>query len=508
MDKLYSEKTRLNWHKFFIFASLSFLAGLFVGNVFSSDPMIPIWLGFLLLFVWLGISIYSCSFRKLIPFIIITAIGFFCGLYRVNIVPNEFRAFEQSVGQSVSFMATILGSEERETLLRLEVEPDNAKTNILLWSERFPMFQKGDRVKVSGRLSKPKQFSDTSGDDFDYPAYLAGRGIYFEIYRPKIELLEPASLTSAWPLRLKKYFLSLVNKNLPEPESSLLAGILLGAKNTLPKSLTDNFRDAGLSHIVVLSGFNITLVAESILKLFVFLPRMAGGVAGLLSIIVFGLVAGGGSLVWRAVLMAGVALYAKLSGRLYDVASAIIFSASALAVFKPNTLTNDMGFQLSILALLGLVYLSPIIESKIAAKISNKFILQMIASTFGAQIAVLPFIWFKTGQIGLIGFVSNLFVLPVVPLAMTIGFFMIVVSVIFGPVSLIVAMVELFILKIMILLVRFFSFFSGLDLNISSGTRLVFSLLIYGGLSVWVIIYYRKQYKQKILLLDSKYIST
>jgi len=210
----------------------------------------------------------------------------------------------------------------------------------------------------------------------------------------------------------------------------------------LGQKTEDEFRQAGLSHIVVLSGYNITIVAENVLKLFSWFSPVWSWLLGLGSIFLFVLMTGGEAAAVRSAVMAGLALIARRFGRTYDAGVALIFAGFLMVLWNPRLLVFDLGFQLSFLATLGLIYLSPLVEqlgsltSKLGWLAKNRFsrsemgfcasflsgLKEIIITTTGAQLAVYPWLLWRAGNASLVGFISNIFALPAVPLAMFFSF--------------------------------------------------------------------------------------
>ena len=209
---------------------------------------------------------------------------------------------------------------------------------------------------------------------------------------------------------------------LGEPHAALAAGLVVGEKAALGKQLLDDFRTVGLIHIVVLSGYNITVVGDALRRMLSFLPRVWGIVAGALGIILFGVLVGGGATVIRSCFMASVALSANLIRRDYQVTRALMFAGLLMLIQSPMILLHDPSFQLSFLATLGLILLASPIESRLGF-IPEKFGMRgIIASTIATQIFVSPYILYMMGQISIIGMFVNIIVLPFIPVTMLFVF--------------------------------------------------------------------------------------
>ena len=294
-------------------------------------------------------------------------------------------------------------------------------------ADPYPEFNYGDRVRVSGKLQMPENFETDTGRIFDYQSYLAKDGIYYEIYLPKITLLESGSGNPvvSYLLTFKSAFLSAANQVIPEPESGLLAGLLLGEKHSLSEDLNEAFRRSGLVHIVVLSGYNLTIVAYAIMRFFGwfsrFLPLFAPPLAGALGIMTFTIMAGASATAVRAAIMALLVIFAKVLGRNYDIKRALFLAGFVMVSHNPRILAFDPSFQLSFLATVGLVYLSPFFE-KWFRRLPQWFgMREIVAATFATQIFVLARLVDLSGVVSIVGVFANIIVLPFIPMTMLFG---------------------------------------------------------------------------------------
>ncbi|HEY4504643.1 MAG TPA: ComEC/Rec2 family competence protein [Candidatus Paceibacterota bacterium] len=290
------------------------------------------------------------------------------------------------------------------------------ETKVLIVTGSDTHFKYGDVLKYFGKI---KPVSDT---------YLNKDDIYYEMVFPKLALINKGegNWLQARLFVVKNWFNANIARLVPEPESSLAGGLVLGAKESLGKDLLNKFRVAGLVHIVVLSGYNITIVALSIMWLFSkFLSKRTSVVAGIVSIILFAIMVGAGATVIRASVMAILGLLAQVSGRTSEVARALVIAALLMVAINPKLLVFDIGFQLSFLATLGLIYLEPIFKPHFSW-LPNRvlwFPIRDIASaTLGAQLAVFPLILYTFGNFSVYAFPLNMLVLPLVPTVMLLVF--------------------------------------------------------------------------------------
>ncbi len=300
------------------------------------------------------------------------------------------------------------------------------EASIRMKTKLYPRFAYSDEVSFSGKISKPFNFKSDTGRAFDYVGYLAKDDVFYEIKSAKVEHLS-TSTTKSFSIPgalfyLKRRFVSHLEEVLGEPHAALAAGLVVGEKSALGKDLLNNFRIVGLIHIVVLSGFNITIVGDAMRRMLSFLPRVWGIVVGGIGIGLFGVMVGGGATVVRSCFMAGVALSADLIRRDYNVIRALIFAALIMLIQNPMILLHDPSFQLSFMATFGLILLAGPIEKRLRF-IPEKFGLRgIVAATMATQIFISPFILHMMGQISIIGLVVNILVLPIIPLTMLVVF--------------------------------------------------------------------------------------
>lgn len=336
---------------------------------------------------------------------------------------------------------------------------ETEEMSIKVSTDRYSDYQYGERLRLNGKLSTPFNFKSNGGRTFDYIDYLLKDGIYFEMKKPKIEILEGegGSVISKNLFKLKQGFLRNLKKVLGEPHAALAGGLVVGEKSALGKELIDDFRKAGLIHIVVLSGYNITIVADSIRRILSFLPRNLGIILGGLGILAFGILVGGGATVVRSCIMAIIALIATLLRKDYNVGKALFIAAALMLIQNPLILLYDPSFQLSFLATLGLILLSSPIEKRLGF-ITEKFgIRGLFASTFATQIFVSPYILYMMGQLSIIGIVVNILVLPIIPATMLFVFLSGVSGFISYYISMVFGWISHFLLSYELSMVRFFA---------------------------------------------------
>ncbi len=333
--------------------------------------------------------------------------------------------------------------EIKEKIQQLILAPENNKTEkFLLNASIYEKYNYGDTLKINCVLERPKNFDDS----FDYRMYLAKDRIFYECKNPKIENLEKNSGNRflAILIKIKNKFNENINKLIPAPQSGLLSGLLLGGSNQLSKEVQNNFSRTGMTHIVAVSGYNVTIIAEYLMLLGIFLGlwRRQAFWFAVTGIIIFVILTGLSASAVRAGLMGVLLIWAMKNGRLGNAQNAILFSACVMLFANPMLLRWDIGFQLSFLATIGIVYFYPIFENYLIRSVETQqccvsTITEILFLSLSAQIFVLPIIMFNFKTLSLISLLANILILPIVPLTMLLGFFVITAGFLFSPIAII-----------------------------------------------------------------------
>ena len=280
---------------------------------------------------------------------------------------------------------------------------------------RYPLYDYGDRMRVRGRLEEPPAWKD-----FNYRDYLAYRGIYSHIRYAQIQQL-PGSGGSVWKrgmLDLKARAQETIVAILPEPEASLLTGILLGIEGGIPAEVQEAFSATGTAHVIAISGFNIAIVISLFTATIGRLlsdRRLAGAVA-ILGVIAYTLFVGAGAAVVRAAIMGSIVVLAVIVGRKGVAYNSLAAAVLVMSAINPYVLW-DVGFQLSVAATMGLVVYGERFESAAQrllertlstqrARWAVRWLSEMLLLTLAAQILVTPLILKYFGRV-VVGFVAQ-----------------------------------------------------------------------------------------------------
>lgn len=297
----------------------------------------------------------------------------------------------------------------------------------------------GDRVKVEGTLQKPTAFETDLGRTFLYDKYLQARGVSYVLFYADVEVVasQTANPLIYHLLTFKHAFIQKVEAVIPHPEAGLGEGLLLGVKQALGEDIEAAFRTTGITHIVVLSGYNVMLVILFVMYVLAFvLPLRARLIVGLLAIVLFALLVGLSATVVRACIMASLLLIARIFGHTFAVVRTLLFAGMVMLLFNPYLLVYDVGFQLSFIATLGLILLAPYIEQYVTFMPKVLGLREFLTSTLATQLFVAPILLYQIGEFSLVSVVVNVLVLPMVPVAMLLTFITGMLGFVLVPLSL------------------------------------------------------------------------
>ncbi len=210
----------------------------------------------------------------------------------------------------------------------------------------------GDRIELEGAPTAPQK-----GQNLSYSDALARHSIYTELNYPKARLVGHNAGSPFWAAvyELREKCLQTVNRLLPQPEASLLAGVVLGSVRDMPPAVVEAFRDTGTAHIIAVSGFNIAIISGLFIQVLGRLMRARYAVPlTILAIGGYALLTGAAPSVVRAAIMGGMGLIGPLLGRRQAGVNTLVFTAGIMCLLSPG-LPWDISFQLSFAATLGLI---------------------------------------------------------------------------------------------------------------------------------------------------------
>ena len=466
-------------------AALAFVAGVILASLLPLPALY--WLAASALFLLLAILLYALSrrnptlarfplasslslsvssspplLRTFSPLLLLTALTLGAARYqstRPILTEPDFIAHYNDTGLNVTITGLLIQPpDERDTYtnlrlqtesLRLSDELETISVTGLMLARVDPGgdYQYGDRLTLSGRLQTPPE-----NETFSYRDYLARAGIYAFLPFAQASLLERDQGSPIFTVifALKAKALETIYQLFPDPEASLLAGILLGVETGIPPDLDQAFRDTGTAHIVAISGFNISILAVLFMSLFGrALGSRPGTIVAILAITFYTLLVGADAAVVRAAIMGILAIFARET-RQKTAALGTLFATAAIMVFANPLIPWDAGFQLSFFATLGLILYADRLNHAFANFISRYLPISTVEKivplvgdfvllTFAAQLTTLPIVLYHFQRLSLISLLANPLVLPVQPLVMILGGLAVLLGMIFLPLGQLIA---------------------------------------------------------------------
>jgi len=294
---------------------------------------------------------------------------------------------------------------------------------ILVSAGLYPKYFYGDKINFSCKLIKPEK-----NEDFDYARYLSIQNIHGLCYRPEINAGKALELSLQRNVlknifSFKNFLIEKLNLFLHEPMASFASGLILGARNSIPPGLLQNFSRTGTTHIIAVSGWNITFLG-TIFMPFLFLLRIKRGQAFYIMVILiflYALLVGLGASVLRAAIMGTIALWAQKTGRLNHAGRALLYGVALMFLIN-SRIVYDVGFWLSISATFGLIYFSAIANSIFSlSKIPYEFLRENLCATISAVIFTLPISSFVFGGFSLWALPANILILPFIAIVIMLS---------------------------------------------------------------------------------------
>lgn len=520
--------------KIFFWFCLAFLAGLAIESFFRVPRLFLLGIFFLATFLIIasvgikaaertspeggssiaGIFLTSLFWKQKGAVIFGFAIIFLAfGIFRHQMAESEITKNDLAKFNDINSSIVLYGKiiedpviGEKTTKLIIETEritisnetTEISSSKILVFAKRYPEYQYGDRITIRGLLKSPPVL-----EGFNYPEYLQKEGIYSVIEWPQIEIAgqNEGNFLMKILFSFKNNFKKTSQQFIPLPQEGFLEALVFGDETNISKEWKDKLNITGTRHIAAVSGMNITIIAFLILNFLLILGfwRKHAFLFTIIILFLYILMIGAPSSAVRAGIMGGLLIIAQSLGRMSLAARAVIFAAFFMLILNPLLLRFDVGFQLSFLALLGLIYLQPFL-SDILKKIPDFKIFPVrttLSATLAAQIFTLPVLIFNFGYICLVSVVANILIVPILAFLTILIFIFVASAMVFWPLGWILSLpVHLFLSYI----IRIIDFFSKIPFTVIKIENIpwIFLLLFYLALGFLVI---KIQERQKLRFL-------
>jgi len=334
-----------------------------------------------------------------------------------------------------------------ESLASATMPPCDVHGRLLVYVPRYPEIHYGDRITVTGTLERPPVY-----EDFSFEAYLAREGIFALLHSTGATVIASHQANPILDalLQAKEHAHRTLLSLLPEPQGALLAGILLGIEQGIPQALREAFEVTGTSHIVAISGFNLTMVAALVSQLArKLLQRRGALLAALLGIWAYVLLVGAHASVFRAGVMSSLLVLGQQEQRRTHGPTSLAAAVVVLSLANPFVLW-DAGFQLSVAATLGMMLYVPRLTTWVTAlleRLISRDLAERIVGavgdisivTFAAQLFTLGITVSNFRAIPLVAPLTNFLILPAQPFIMVFGGLAVGAGMVFWPLGRVLA---------------------------------------------------------------------
>lgn len=344
----------------------------------------------------------------LVPFIIMA--GILCGLWRGSVLESELSIYRPAINHSVRLSGKVSDDPDvgkhGELLLRLNDITINwhaVPGKVWISTVGRGEIKRGDHITVTGKLNE-------------------GFGSFVAVmYRARLDAVQrpqPGDVAR----QVRDWYADKIRMGIDEPQAGLGLGYLLGQRRALPPELSEALVITGLTHVVVASGYNLTILVRLARRLFEKVSKYLSTLAAGTMIIGFMAVTGASPSMSRAGLVAGLSLAAWYYGRRFHPLVLLPFAAAVTVMIDPTYAWNDLGWQLSFAAFAGVMILAPLLQRYFFGDKAPSTIRQILGETISASIVTLPILVGAFGQFSNVAILTNLLILPFVPLAMLLTF--------------------------------------------------------------------------------------
>lgn len=415
----------------FLLMLLALLSGVFLGSFFEISQNT-----YFLVIIFALIIIFAFYRNKKIVVMAAAALFVVLGIQHVDAAfqkANE-KIFENVIIRENAVVQKAVASTYGQNLI---AQFEKTDVLVLISTPQYPQYQYGDEINVICTL----KIIENKDAEFDYRMYMAKDRVFYQCDKAKIKFLaaNKGNAMYAKILQTRNALEKKIFNVIPQPEGALADGLLFGGSVGLPKEIQAAFSKTGMTHIVAVSGYNVTIIAEYLMVVGIFLglwrPQAIWFAAA--GIIIFVVMSGLPASAVRAGFMATILLWAMKNGRLANAENAIIFAAAIMLWQNPLLLRYDVGFQLSFLATLGIVLTSDFWEKSFVKKHKALGISETIAMSLSAQVFVLPIIAINFHLTSCVSLLANILILPIIPLSMLLVFLVAVFGFIFNPLAII-----------------------------------------------------------------------
>jgi len=401
---MWSLPKRFNRTTILILGCVAFLAGLVVARRWAE---VSGWMAGVAL-VW---AVVLLRRRTAVAVLAVVLAGLLLGVWRGGAYLQQLQPYQDFARQKVTFTATVhidavYGRNAQLSFVVRDVQFESparlhAPGSIKVSGYGLPMTYRGDRLQITGKLY-PTRGANQATISYAQLAKISEGGSPIDTFR--------------------RNFAAGMQTALPEPQASFGLGLLVGQRNTLPEALSEALLMVGLTHIIAVSGYNLTILLEAAKRAMGSHSKALSTVAALALIAAFLLVTGAGASIVRAAVISVLGIAAWYYGRTVRPLLLILMAAAGTAYANPVYLWADLSWYLSFLAFFGILLVAPLVTCKVYGQKQPPLIPKMIIETLCAEIMTLPLVLYIFGQVSLVSLAANILVAALIPLAMLLSF--------------------------------------------------------------------------------------
>ena len=355
-----------------------------------------------------GVAILFCFWRQHAwMFALMLCGGMLVGLWRGGLEMQGLSVYKSAIGTTTTITGIVSADpqmargKQAVSLDAITAGGRRIAGTVYATTNETPVLRRGDVVTLHGKVT------DGHGN-YAASMYLAS--------------IKKAERPNNVFLDIRDSFSAALRAVIAEPMASLGVGILAGQKSELPSDFSDALKVAGLTHIVVASGYNLTILVRLARKLFEKISKYQAAVWSVAMILAFMAITGWSASMTRAGLVAGLSLWAWYYGRKFHPVTLLAVAAAVTVLYYPPYAWGDIGWALSFAAFAGVIVLAPLLQAYFYGDKKPAWPARVLVETVSAQILTLPIMLVVFGQFSVVALLSNVLILSLVPLAMLLTF--------------------------------------------------------------------------------------
>ncbi|MDD5639451.1 MAG: ComEC/Rec2 family competence protein [Candidatus Pacebacteria bacterium] len=410
----------------FLIICLSYLGGIFFASFFIFN-----YFNCAIIFVILGLSIIGLFYKKPLAIYGLSFLFFAFGIFLFGL--HLSKIFNAPILDFDNLKVTVVGKIVRNSegfdkkKIVVEVISVNKQGRdwgkILISSDKYSAIEEYDKIEVFGVLKKPENFSN-----FDYRGYLAKENISAVLNYPDIKVIgrEDSNFFLSAINNIKTRISDSIDADFIPSQAQIVQAMMLGESEKMSTDFKQELSKSGISHAIAISGSHFILIASFLFSFFLFLGfwKKQSLIFVLLLIFCYMFLISFPTSSVRAGIMIGFVYLAKIVDRQAQDWRMLILAAFLMCLHNPLVLKYDLGFQLSFLAVAGLLFLSPLIDNFFLKLFKGKmnYLRELFATTFAAQIFVLPILFLTSQSFSFFSILANMLIIPIMPICLGLGF--------------------------------------------------------------------------------------